>query len=164
MKTLHEVAFFVRMPTAEWQAAPPLVPTTGSKAKLRMAVDLRPINAATVKHSWPIPYLESETNELAGSTVFAILDFVSAYCQLPFHEDSWTKCGVVTPKGVMDSKWVSPGLANTKGYFQSTVGLLFAELRSNMKDWRDDFKLHEKDEMALLQVLQSFFEICKANG
>ena len=71
------------MPTAEWQAAPLLVPKPGSKAKLRMAVDLRPVNAVTVKESLPMPHLDSEMQDFAGSKFFAILDFVSAYLQLP---------------------------------------------------------------------------------
>ena len=63
--TLRSMECFVDMPTAEWQAAPLLVPKRYSRAKYRMAVDLRPVNAATSKVSWPMcgrRYLEPTTS------------------------------------------------------------------------------------------------------
>ena len=161
---LREIDFFVEMPTAEWQAAPLLVPKRDSKAKFRMAVDLRPINAATIKESWPMPHLDSEISDFAGSTCFAILDFVSGYWQLPLHPDSYSLCGVVTPKGVVASKRVLPGLANATSYFQSTVEPLFSELRGNLKAWLDDFSIHAKTENSLLNHLETFFTICARKG
>lgn len=158
---LLEMDFFEEMPTAAWQAAPLLVPKPGSKSKLRMAIDLRPVNAATVKESWPMPHLDSEVTDFAGSTCFASLDFVSAYWQLPLHPDSYTACGIVTPKKVLVSKRVLPGLANATSYFQSTVEPLFRELRDNMKAWLDDFNLHVDHEDKLLQLLARFFQICE---
>lgn len=97
--------FLVRMPTLEWQAAPLLVPKPGSKAQLGMAVDPRPVNAAAISKSCLMPHPESEIHVFAASTVFASLDFVWAYWQIPFHEDSSNKGGGVTPKEVMDIKW-----------------------------------------------------------
>ena len=143
---------------------PLLVPKPGSKVKLRMAVDLRPVNAATIKESWPMPHLESEILDFANSTCFAILDFVSAYWQLPLHPDSYTACGVVTPRGVVASKRVLPGLANATAYFQSSVEPLFSELRENMKAWLDDFNLFCGNEEHLLLLLERFFVICCQHG
>lgn len=110
--TLRAMDFVVDLPTAEWQAAPLLVPKPNSAAKFRLAVDLRPVNAATIKEAWPMPHLDSEVQDFSGSTCFAGLDFVSGYWQLPVHPDSYTSCGIVTPRGVVASKRVLPGLAN----------------------------------------------------
>lgn len=51
VETLKSMDFVQDMPNADWQPAPLLVlyPKTGSRAKFRMAVDLRPVNAATIK-------------------------------------------------------------------------------------------------------------------
>lgn len=46
--TLVEFGFLKPNPDAEWQAAQHLVPKN-SKANYRMTIDLRPVNAATVK-------------------------------------------------------------------------------------------------------------------
>jgi len=159
--TLKEMDFFEDMPTAEWQAAPLILPKPGSKAGWRMTVDLRPVNGATIKESWPMPHLDSEVFDFAGSRCFASIDFVSGYWQLPLHPDSYTRCGVVTPRGVVISKRVLPGLANACAYFQSSVEPLFAELRSFFKAWIDDFSLHGKEEEELLDALETFLSICQ---
>lgn len=161
---LLEMDFAFIMPTASWQAAPLIVVKPGSRSKYRMAIDLRPVNAATVKESWPMPHLESEMLDFVGSTCFASLDFVSAYWQLPLHPDSYDLCGIVTPRVVLASKRVLPGLANATSYFQSTVEPLFAELRSSLKAWLDDFNLHSADETGLLKTLERFFAICTKHG
>lgn len=161
--TLRKMDFVVDMPTASWQAAPLLVPKPG-KATYRMAVDLRPVNAATVKEAWPMPHLESEVHDFAGSTCFASLDFVSGYWQLPLHPESYAACGIITPKGVVASRRVLPGLANATSFFQSTVEPLFSSLRPFMKAWLDDFSLHAKDEETLLNALEEFFKICHAKN
>lgn len=130
---LLEMDFALVMPTASWQAAPLILPKPGSKYKYRLAIDLRPVNASTVKESWPMPHLDSEVMDFAGSTCFESLEFVSAYWQLPLHPDSYTSCGIVTPKTVLASKRVLPGLANATSYFQSIVEPLFCEMRDNLK-------------------------------
>lgn len=56
-KELLDMGFAMLMPIAAWQAAPLILPKQGSKAKSRMAIDLRPVNAATVKESCPMPNL-----------------------------------------------------------------------------------------------------------
>ena len=161
---LLEMDFCLVMPTASWQAAPLIVPKLGSRSRHRMAIDLRPINAATIKESWPMPHLDSEVMDFAGSNNFASLDFVSAYWQMPLDPDSYSACGIVTPEAVLASKRVLPGLANATSYFQSTVEPRFAEMRSNLKAWLDDFNLHTKSEAHLLSLLDRFFTICSKHG
>ena len=118
VKQLVEMKFLVPNPEAEWQAAPILVPKPGSKAKLRMAIDLRPVNAATVKQSWLMPHIDSEVQDFARSMCLAVLDFCSGYWQLPVHPDSYGSCGIVCPNGVYSSTRALPGLTNSTCYFQ----------------------------------------------
>lgn len=42
-------------------------------------VELRPVNAATSKKSWPLPHLDGELLEIADSDCFDSLDFASGY-------------------------------------------------------------------------------------
>ena len=158
---LKKMGFFEEMPTAEWQAAPLLVPKPGTKAGYRMTVDLRPVNSATIKESWPMPHLDSEVFDFSGSKCFASLDFVSGYWQLPLHPESYNSCGVITPHGVVISKRVLQGLANAVAFFQSSVEPLFSSLRDNLKAWLDDFSLHAVDEDTLLDKIEEFLRICQ---
>ena len=57
-----------------------------------MIVDLRQINAANKKESWPMPHLHSEFFDFAKIENFANLDFHAAYWQLPRHEESQDIC------------------------------------------------------------------------
>ena len=111
-----------------------------------------------------MPHLESEMIDFAGSNCFASLDFVSAYWQLALHPDSYNTCGIVTPKSVLASKRVLPGLANATAYFQSSVEPLFSELRGNLKAWLDYFSAHALSENDLIAILERFFQICEENG
>lgn len=160
VKELIDMGFWTEMPTADWQAAPLIVPKPNSRANWRFTVDTRPVNAATIEEAWPMPHIEAEINDFPGSKFFASLDFVSGYWQLLLAEESWTNCGVVTPTGVCASKRVLPGLTNAGAHFQRSVEPCFAELKKNLKAWLDDFSLHAETEEELLSVLNRFFEIC----
>lgn len=157
---LVSMGFLIPIPDAEWQAAPLLVPKPKSKAQFRLAVDLRPVNAANIKQAWPMPHLDFEIQDFAGNTCFATLDFCSGYWRLPIHPDSYEACGIVCPNGTYSSTRALLGLTNATSYFQSTVEPLFADLRHNMKAWLDDFNLHAKTEGDLLQHLDRFLQIC----
>lgn len=153
---LVKMGFLISNPDAAWQAAPILVPKKNSKAKYRMAIDLRPVKSANVKQAWPMPHLDSEVYDFADSDFFAVLDFVSGYWQCPVDKESWDACGIVTPKGTYSSTRVLPGLTNATTHFQSTVEALFKKLRENLKAWVDEFNLHEKTEDKLLILLAAF--------
>eukprot|EP00171_Calliarthron_tuberculosum_P004595 IDg4595t1 len=159
VKKLEEMGFFIANPNAEWQAAPHIVPKPSSRAKFRMTIDLRPVNAATRKRSRPMPHLDSEMQDFRGSKCFLGLDFVSGYWQIPLHPDSFGACGVVTPNGSYSSTRVLQGLTNAAAYFQSNIEPLFSELRENLKAWLDDFNLHARDENTLLSKFERFLEI-----
>ena len=156
-----DMDFLFPNPSAEWQAAPICVPKPSSKAKFRLSIDLRPVNAATIKRAWPMPHLDSEMRDFAESKCFASLDFFQGYWQLPMPQDSYGACGIVAPHGTYSSKRTLPGLTNATAHFQSTVEPLFSELRRNMKAWLDDFNLFSADEKKLLCLLARFFEICE---
>ena len=128
---------------------------------MRLAVDLRPVNAATLKEAWPMPHLEAEVNDFAASKCLACLDFVSSYWQLPLDPDSYSACGIVTPRGIVASKRVLPGLANAAAHFQRSIEPLFSELRDSMKAWLDDFNLHAGTKSQLLDALAKIFAICE---
>lgn len=158
---LENMGFIKINPDAEWQAAPHIVPKSSSKAKFRMVIDIRPLNDATIKLAWPMPHLDSEMQDFKGASCFAVLDFVSGYWQLPLDPESVNLCGIITPKGTYSSLRVLQGLTNAAAHFQSVIEPLFAEMRSNMKAWLDDFNLFAKCEDQLISLLSQFFGICK---
>lgn len=155
---LVEMGVFVETPTAAWQATH-FWPKSGSKSIYCMAIDLGPVNSATVKETWPMPYIDSEVADFAGSSCFAVLDFISAYWQLALDPESFIACGIVVRKKVLTSKRVLPELANATSYFQSSIEPLFKERREHMISRLDDFSLHTPTEAELLKVLEKVFRI-----
>lgn len=152
MDTLEAMEVFFKIPTSEWQAASLLVPKPGSKANMRMAIDLRPGNEATFKESWPIPHLESEIQDFGSSTCFETLDFVLGYWMLPLHGDLYIACRVVTPKIISSCRRVLSRLANAASYFQSTVEPMFQSRRQCTKAWLDDFFYISKAKTLFLTI------------
>lgn len=57
-------------------AAPLIVPKK-PRAMLRMTLDYRLVNAATVKITWPMPYVEAKLDETTASKPYAGNDFCS---------------------------------------------------------------------------------------
>ena len=162
VKKLVEMGFLIPNPNTTWKAAPLLVFKKNSKSKYRLAIDMRLVNAATMKQACPMPHLDSEIYDFAGSKCFAVSDFMSGYWQLQIDPDSWDACGIVTPKGTYSSTRVLPGLANATTHFQSTIQPLFKNLRDNLKAWLDDFNLHAGNEKDLLDILEIFFAFVRS--
>lgn len=111
------MGFFDEMPTAEWQAAPLLIPDLGSRAACRLTMELRSLNEATVQESCPIPHLYREVFDFAGRTCFTSIDVVSRSGQLPLHPDPYAACEVISPRGGLISKRVLNVPPNAVAYF-----------------------------------------------
>ena len=133
LKKHVNLGFSEEMASVISQAASHLVNKNESRSKYRLAINLRPVNAATMNESWPMPHLDSKILDFKGSVCFAVLDFASAYWQVSLHAELHGTCGIVGPKGVFVSKRVLPGPANATSYFHSTVAPLFQEMRNNTK-------------------------------
>ena len=58
---------------------------------IRLCIDYRELNKKTVKDAYPLPWPDEVQDELAGSTVFSMLDLRSGYWQLPVHKEDQLK-------------------------------------------------------------------------
>ena len=156
---LEEYGYVKRNADAHWAAAPLLVPKPGTD-KFRLTFDLRPVNAATVPTAWPMPHVDAEASDFAGSVSYAVIDFCSGYWQLPLHPDSQNYHSFILPTGTYSPTRTIQGATNSASNFQSKVEPCFAELRDNFKAWIDDFVLHAGTEKKLLKVIDRFLDIC----
>lgn len=146
----------------EWVSAPLIVPKK-PPALYRMTLDIRAVNAVTVKMTWPMPHIDAIIQDVRGATVFAGIDFTSGYWQLPMHPDSQHLHAFMTPDGVMQPTRTTQGGCNSAANFQACVEPCFVELRDNLMAWLDDFALHHRTEEQLLQLLSRFLQLCSDN-
>lgn len=149
--------------TAKWIAAPVLV-TKPPPAYFRLTFDYRPVNAATVPMTWPMPHIDSELSDMAGSLCFDVIDFVSGYWQLPLNESSQELLSFMTANMVVQPTRCTQGAKNAGANFQSKVEPLFTEIREMLKAWLDDFVLHCRTEEDLLDTLVIFFRVCRQSN
>ena len=56
--------------------------------ELRFCIDLRKLNARTVKDAYSLPRIDDTLDKLKGSCVFSSLDLKSAYWQVEIDEES----------------------------------------------------------------------------
>lgn len=111
-----------------------------------------------------MPHIESELQDLRGSTSFASIDFCSGYWQLPLHEDSQPSYAFMAPNGVVQPTRTTQGGCNSAANFQEKVEPCFKDIRDKLKAWLDDFLIHSKDIKEHLQTLRKFFQICRNNN
>ena len=104
-----------------------------------------------------MPYIDSEIYDFSGSNVFATLDFVSGYWQLPLDADAQDAHSIITQRGIYSPTRTQQGATNSVANFQSKVEPLFRSMRDHLKAWLDDFILHCKSEEQLLKMLRQFF-------
>jgi hypothetical protein len=79
MEDLENHDLVARNPEAIWGSAPRIVPK--KDGTLRMTVDLRAVNEATIPRSWPMPHQEAEMSDVEGSTCFFGVDCFRFYWQ-----------------------------------------------------------------------------------
>ena len=158
--TLEIMGFVRKNHAATWAAAPLLLPND-SRARFRMTVDLRAVNAATENISWPMPHIDSEVVDFWNSDCFATVDFVSGYWQLSLDANPQAAHSIVTPNGIYAPTRTQQGAVNSVANFQSKVEPLFHQMRENLKVWLDDFIIHSRGEDHLLQLLLQFFDFSK---
>lgn len=86
-KKLEEFGFIRKNTTTSWASPPFVVPKPGS-SKFRLTFEMRRVNSMTTPHVWPVGDIEMELNKIGGKKVFAVLDIVSVYWQLPLETRS----------------------------------------------------------------------------
>ena len=138
----------------------PVIVPKKPPAMYRMTMDYRPINKATVKNTWPMPFIDAVTNDVRGTEAITLIDFTSGYLQLQMNPNSQALHAFMTPDGVMQPTRTAQGGCNSAENFRACVEPCFESIRNNLLTWIDDFPLHNSSEESLLRTLQKFLSIC----
>ncbi|XP_064482914.1 uncharacterized protein K02A2.6-like [Ornithodoros turicata] len=91
---------------------------------IRLCVDLRAPNQATVVDAYPLPCVEELLNSLAGARYFSKLDLTSAYHQVELSPESRSLTTFITHEGLFRFKRVGFGLASAPSVFQKLMANL----------------------------------------
>ena len=118
----------IRPSTSPW--ASPLVMVRKKSGDVHPCVDFRRLNSLTLNsNALPIPRIEDSINALAGSTVYSVTDFLSAYCQVPMAEKDIPKTAFCSKYGLHEFLFLPFGLTGAPATYQRLMELVLAGLQ-----------------------------------
>ena len=120
----------IRPSDSPWCSAVVLVKK--KSGELRFCIDLRKLNARTVKDAYSLPRIDETLERLKGSCIFSSLDLKSGYWQVEIEEESkkYTAftCG---PLGFFECNRMPFGATNAPATFQKLMESCLGDLNLN---------------------------------
>ena len=148
----------IRRSNSPW--ASPVVLVRKKDGSLRFCIDLRKLNAWTVKDAYSLPRIEDALDSLNGVCIFTSLDLKSGYWQVKLDEDSIPLTAfTVGPLGFYECVRMPFGLTNAPATFQRLMESCLGELHL---DWciiyLDDIIIFSKTPDEHITRLEGVFE------
>ena len=154
----------IRPSDSPWCSAVVLVKK--KNGELRFCIDLRKLNARTVKDAYSLPRIDETLERLKGSCVFSSLDLKSGYWQVEIEEESkqYTAftCG---PLGFFECNRMPFGATNAPATFQRLMESCLGDLNLNWCIiYLDDVVVYAPSVAEHLKRLEAVFQKLKEAG
>ena len=148
----------IRRSNSPW--ASPVVLVRKKDGSLRFCIDLRKLNARTIKDAYSLPRIEDTLDSLNGACIFTSLDLKSGYWQVELDESSIPLTAfTVGPLGFYECVRMPFGLTNAPATFQRLMESCLGELHL---EWciiyLDDIIIFSKNPDDHLTGLEGVFE------
>ena len=115
--------------TSPWSS--PIVPVRKKDGSIRLCVDYRKLNAATVPDKFPVPNLLDSIFGLSGTNFFTKVDLIRSYYQIPLDASSRPLTAFSTNRSHWQFKRLSFGLKNAPSAFQREIQAVLSAFPSN---------------------------------
>ncbi|MCO5566471.1 hypothetical protein L7F22_020148 [Adiantum nelumboides] len=114
--------------------------TPKKNGKWRVCVDYKPLNAATKKDHFPLPFQDEILNEVAGHERYTVCDGYLGYYQIRIAEEDQHKTTFITPWGCFAFRVMPFGLTNAPSTFTRFTSFIFQPFfGKSIRVFLDDF-------------------------
>ena len=122
---LYEAKFIRTCRYAEWISN--IVPVYKKNRKLRVCIDFRDLNKATLMDGYPIPIADLLVDAASGHKVISFMDGNAGYNQIFMAEEDIAKTAFRCPGAIGLYEWVvmTFGLKNAGATYQSVMNYIF---------------------------------------
>ena len=156
---LLSVGFIVPVDRAEWLSPKVVVPK--KSGKIRVCVDYRKLNAATISDPFPLRFIDLVLDDVSGHEMYSFLDGFSSYNQIPMAEEDVEKTAFNTEWGAFAYTVMSFGLKNGPPSFSKAAFKTFKPyLTKFMRIFMDDFLVFG-EKVKHLEYLRKCFKRCR---
>ncbi|KAH9308250.1 hypothetical protein KI387_036161, partial [Taxus chinensis] len=121
-----------------------IVPVRKNNGEIRICVDFRNLNQASLKENYPLPIMDHILQAITGSEMISLLDGFSGYNQIKVAEEDHTKTTFTTPWGTFAYIRMPFGLINAGATFQRAMDLAFKDLKHYIFIYVDDLTIFTK--------------------
>ena len=123
VRRLTQAGFIYPIEDFEWVS--PVVMTPKKNGKWRICVDYKPLNAATKRDHFPLPFQDEILNEVAGHKRYTVCNGYSGYFQINIAKEDRKKTTFITPWGCFAYRVMPFGLTNAPSTFQRFMNYVF---------------------------------------
>ena len=102
IERLLQARFIMPVEITDWVS--PMVLVKKKNGKLCVCVDYRQSNKHTCKDHFPLPFINTIVDEVAGNELFTFMDRYSSYNQISIALEDWSKTAFITPWS-QNSSW-----------------------------------------------------------
>ncbi|RYF05295.1 MAG: RNA-directed DNA polymerase, partial [Deltaproteobacteria bacterium] len=148
---------FIRPSRSPWGS--PMFLVAKPDGGLRMVIDYRALNKATVRNRYPLPRVDELFDQLQGARYFSKLDLRTGYWQIRMAEDDIAKTAFTSRHGHFEWTVMPMGLTNAPAEFMALMENTFREeLNKFVLVFLDDILIYsrtlEEHEQHLNVVLE----------
>ena len=136
-----------------------IVPVPKKDGRVRMCIDYRDLNRASLKDNFPLPYIDTLVDNTAKNSLFSFMDGFSGYNQIRMASEDVEKTIFVTMWETFCYKFMPFGLKNAGATYQRAMVTLFHDMmHKEIEVYVDDMIAKSKENESHTDTLRKLFE------